>query len=77
MSQKPIANAIVSVNSLVNKHTLADGTFSLEGVPTGAQTVTVYQNGYQTSTTQVQVAKGQQSDAGVITPAALGATVAR
>ena len=63
---KPIANAIVSVNSITNKHTLADGTFSLEGAPIGTQTVTVYQNGYQTSTTQVVVSKGQTSDAGVI-----------
>lgn len=63
---KPIANAIVSVNSITNIHTSADGTFTLPGVPIGAQTVTIYQNGYQTSTTQVEVAKGQMSSIDVI-----------
>jgi|HubBroStandDraft_6_1064221.scaffolds.fasta_scaffold939961_2 hypothetical protein len=65
-TQQPIANAIVTINSLLNQKTNANGVFSIANVPIGTQTVTVYQNGYQTATVQVQVVKGQQSDAGLI-----------
>jgi hypothetical protein len=66
-SQQPVANAIVSVNSVLNKKTDGSGAFSIANVPVGTQTLTVYANGYQTATVSgIVVLKGQASDAGLI-----------
>jgi hypothetical protein len=71
-TQQPIGGAIVSVNSLVNQTTNSGGVFLLQNVPIGVQTLTVYANGYQTSTVQnINVIKGQNSNVGLVllTPA--------
>ena len=65
-SQQPVANAIVSVNSVLNQKTSADGTFNIQNVPIGTQTLTIYANGYQTNTVQVVVTKGIASPTGLI-----------
>jgi hypothetical protein len=70
-SQQPIAGAIVSVNAVLNQKTSAAGTFNIQAVPIGTQTLTIYANGYQTNTVQVVVTKNNASDAALVslTPA--------
>jgi carboxypeptidase family protein len=71
-TQQPIGGAIVSVNSLVNQTTNSGGVFLLQNVPVGVQTLTVYANGYQTTTVpNINVIKGQNSNVGLVllTPA--------
>ena len=66
-TEQPIVNAIVSVNSVLNQKTGANGAFSISNVPVGTQTLTVYANGYQTTTVQgVVVAKNTATDAGLV-----------
>jgi hypothetical protein len=65
-TQQPVAKAYVSINALLTKQTGGDGSFTISGVPIGTQTVTVYANGYATSTVQVVVTKDNNSDAGLI-----------
>ena len=66
-SQQPIPNAIVSVNSVLNQHTNDTGVFTIQNVPVGTQTLTVYANGYQTATVSgIVVVKSTASDAGLI-----------
>ena len=45
-TNQPIANAIVSVGSLVTGHTDGTGAFNLVNVPVGTQLVNVTANGY-------------------------------
>ena len=66
-SQQPIANAIVSVNSVLNQRTNAGGVFTITNVPIGVQSLTIYANGYQTQTVpNISVVKNQTSQVGLI-----------
>jgi hypothetical protein len=51
-----------------------DGTFLLTQVAEGAQTVSATAPGYVTQTVQVEVSKGQRSDAGTIPLTSASAT---
>jgi hypothetical protein len=62
----PVNGAIVSVGSLEVQHTVSDGSFLLEHVPTGTQTLLIQAPGYRTATLQLAVAKGQVAPAGLV-----------
>jgi hypothetical protein len=62
----PVNGAIVSVGSLEVQHTVSDGSFLLDHVPTGTQTLLIQAPGYRTATLQIAVAKGQVAPAGLV-----------
>jgi hypothetical protein len=66
-SKKPIANAFVVVNSLLQGRTDSTGVFSIAKVPEGIQHITVNATGYVAYTSDdIKVLKGQTVDAGLV-----------
>ena len=64
---QPVQSATIQIGVQVTRLSPADqGKFTLNGVPTGTQTVQISSPGYGTYSTQVIVRKGQTSDIGVI-----------
>lgn len=76
-TNKPVANAIVSVGSLYTATADAQGAFSMPRVPIGQQEVTARAPGFTTVTADVHVRKDHQSSTGYlrIVPLAKPATV--
>jgi hypothetical protein len=62
----PVNGAIVSVGSLEVQHTVSDGTFLLDHVPTGTQTLLVQAPGYRTATLSIAILKGGVAPAGLV-----------
>jgi hypothetical protein len=62
----PVNGAIVSVGSLEVQHTVSDGSFLLNHIPVGTQTMVVQAPGYRTTTLQIAVVKGQVAPAGLV-----------
>jgi hypothetical protein len=66
-TKRPVANAFVVVNSLLQGRTDPSGAFSIPKVPEGIQQITVNANGYTTYTSDdIKVLKGQTVDAGLV-----------
>jgi Carboxypeptidase regulatory-like domain len=65
-SNKPIADAIVSVGSLFVITADGQGGFTLPHVPVGLQTVTARMPGFTTTTTQLRVRKDTTAQAGYL-----------
>ncbi|MDB5028110.1 MAG: CarboxypepD reg-like domain [Candidatus Eremiobacteraeota bacterium] len=64
---QPIPTATVQIGVRVTRLSPADnGRFTLDGVPTGTQTIQISSPGYATYSAQVVVRKGQPTDLGVI-----------
>ena len=62
-----INSATVQIGIQVTRLSASDqGKFTMNGVPTGTQTIVISSPGYQTYSSQVIVRKGQTSDVGVI-----------
>ncbi len=61
----PVPGATVAVGG-ISKSTLADGTFTLDGVPQGAQTITISASGFTLTTRAVTVVAGTSVSAGSI-----------
>jgi hypothetical protein len=61
----PVPGATVAVGGIL-KSTLADGTFTLDGVPQGAQTITISASGFTSTTRAVTVVAGTSISAGSI-----------
>lgn len=66
MTNKPIANAIVSVGSLYTGTADANGGFTLSRIPIGQQTVAARMPGFTTTSSQVRVRKEQTTQAGFL-----------
>jgi hypothetical protein len=62
----PVNGAIVSVGSLEVRHTVSDGSFLLDHVPAGTQTLLVQAPGYRTATLSIAILKGQVAPAGLV-----------
>ena len=66
-TKRPIANAFVIVNSLLQGRTDSTGVFSIPKVPEGIQHITVNATGYVAYTSDdIKVLKGQTVDAGLV-----------
>jgi hypothetical protein len=65
-TNRPIANATVSVGSIYVNTADAKGAFTMPNIPIGTQTVTARMAGFTTASTDVQVEKGQTSQAGFL-----------
>ncbi|MGP6158480.1 MAG: carboxypeptidase regulatory-like domain-containing protein [Vulcanimicrobiaceae bacterium] len=65
-TRAPLNGAIVSVGSLEVQHTVSDGSFLLNHVPAGAQTLLVQAPGYRTASVQIEILKGQVAPAGLV-----------
>ncbi|MBV9407895.1 MAG: carboxypeptidase regulatory-like domain-containing protein [Candidatus Eremiobacteraeota bacterium] len=64
---EPIRSATIQIGVRVARISPADkGQFTLDGVPTGTQTLQISSPGFSTYTTQVVVRKDQTSDLGVL-----------
>jgi Carboxypeptidase regulatory-like domain len=66
MTNRPIANAIVSVGSLYTATADANGAFILPRVPIGQQTVSARMPGFSTDSAAVRVRKEQTTPAGYL-----------
>lgn len=66
MTNKPIANAIVSIGSLYTGTADGNGAFTLPRVPIGQQTVDARMPGFTTAASQVRVRKDQTTQAGFL-----------
>ncbi|MBV8639026.1 MAG: carboxypeptidase regulatory-like domain-containing protein [Candidatus Eremiobacteraeota bacterium] len=66
MTNRPIANAIVSVGSLFTATADANGAFILPHIPIGQQTVSARMPGFSTDSAPVRVRKGETSQAGYL-----------
>ena len=66
MTNRPIANAIVSVGSLYTATADANGAFTLPRIPIGQQTISARQPGFTTASSQVRVRKDQTTQAGYL-----------
>jgi hypothetical protein len=66
-TKRPVANAFVVVNSLLQGRTDSTGVFSIPKVPEGIQQITVNATGYTAYTSDdIKVLKGQTADAGLV-----------
>ena len=59
VTNQPVGGALVSVGSLFTAYANPQGAFTLTGVPTGTQTVTVRSPGYAPTATDILVRKDQ------------------
>lgn len=66
MTNKPIANAIVSVGSLYTGTADATGAFTLRHIPIGQQTVDARMPGFTTASNPIRVRKDQTTQAGFL-----------
>ncbi|HET9031175.1 MAG TPA: carboxypeptidase regulatory-like domain-containing protein [Candidatus Aquilonibacter sp.] len=66
MTNKPIANAIVSVGSLYTATADANGAFTLPRIPIGQQTVAARMPGFTTDSTPVRIRKDQTAQVGFL-----------
>jgi hypothetical protein len=66
MTNKPIANALVSVGSLYTASADAKGAFTIMKVPVGDQTVTARAPGYDYATADTTVLKDQAASVGYV-----------
>jgi Carboxypeptidase regulatory-like domain len=66
MTNRPIANAIVSVGSLYTATADANGAFTLPRIPIGQQTVAARMPGFTTDEAQIRVHKDQTVQAGFL-----------
>jgi hypothetical protein len=62
----PVNGAIVSVGSLEVQHTVSDGTFLLNHIPAGSQTLLVQAPGYASASVRIEIVKGQSAQAGLV-----------
>jgi hypothetical protein len=65
-TDRPLNGAIVSVGSLSVQHTVSDGSFLLDRIPVGTQTLMIQAPGYKTSSLAIAVVKGQAAPAGLV-----------
>lgn len=66
MTNKPIANAIVSVGSLYTVTADANGAFTLPRIPIGQQTIAARMPGFTTDQAAIRVRKDQTTQAGFL-----------
>ncbi len=66
MTNRPIANAIISVGSLYTATADANGAFILPHIPIGQQTVSARMPGFSTDSAPVRVRKNETSQAGFL-----------
>src|SRR5690242_14331580 len=59
MTNRPVANAIISVGSLYTATADANGAFTLPRIPIGQQTVTARMPGFTTDSAAIRIRKGQ------------------
>ena len=65
-TNRPLNGAIVSVGSLSVQHTVSDGSFLLDRIPVGTQTLMIQAAGYRTSSLAIAVVKAQAAPAGLV-----------
>lgn len=66
MTNRPIANAIVSVGSLYTATADANGAFILPHIPIGQQTVSARMPGFGTDSAPIRVRKNETAQAGFL-----------
>lgn len=66
MTNRPVANAIVSVGSLFTATADANGAFTLPRIPIGQQTISARMPGFSTASTPVRVRKDQTAQVGYL-----------
>ncbi len=65
-TNRALNGAIVSVGSLSVQHTVFDGSFLLDRIAVGTQTLMIQAAGYKTSSLSIAVVKGQSAPAGLV-----------
>lgn len=65
-TNRPIANAIVSVGSLYTATADGQGAFTFSTIPVGVQTVTARSPGYTTDSADVEIAKNKTGSVGYL-----------
>ena len=66
MTNRPVANAIVSVGSLYTATADANGAFILPRIPIGQQTITARMPGFSTDSAPIRVRKNETAQAGYL-----------
>ncbi len=66
MTNRPIANAIISVGSLYTATADANGAFTLGRIPIGQQTVSARMPGFSTDSAPIRVRKNETSQVGYL-----------
>jgi Carboxypeptidase regulatory-like domain len=66
MTNRPVANAIISVGSLYTATADANGAFTLPRIPIGQQTISARMPGFSTASSAIRVRKDQTTQAGYL-----------
>lgn len=66
MTNRPIANAIISVGSLYTATADGNGAFTLARIPIGQQTITARMPGFSTDSAPIRVRKNETTQAGYL-----------
>lgn len=74
-TNRPVANALVSVGSLYTVSADSQGAFTLPRVPIGVQTVTARAAGYTTDNVDTEVRKNRNVDVGYLRIVPVASTV--